>query len=343
MTITTISAPGAAVIRAFEGRSLKAYKDEVGVVTIGYGTTNYDKEDLKAVLGIDTLKMGQTITEAQAEALLQRSISGKYGKRVTAAFAKKMGAPLTQAQWDAGASFDYNTGAINRATWVKNFVAQAAPAVINSGIMSWNKAGGKVLAGLTRRRAREWAMLSRGEYGSDGKARPLDLSTNKPVTSAPSVVEPTTTTGTLVSSDRPGLVPVPPHLEQTTGMLHAGMVGPEVKELQDRLNLPQTGTFDDRTVAAVTAFQKAHPQLTVDGVVGPATRAALARVENMPGTITKTVIGVAAGGGAGASLVSTSTLLLVLVALAAIGFIGYKLWQNRDEIVAAVKRAGAPK
>jgi lysozyme len=40
------SEKGLAVIRSFEGRALKAYKDCVGVWTIGYGQTNYDSSVL---------------------------------------------------------------------------------------------------------------------------------------------------------------------------------------------------------------------------------------------------------------------------------------------------------
>lgn len=64
------------------------------------------------------------------------------------------GAPTTQNQFDALVSFHYNTGAIFKATLTKlhkagKFVEAAAE------FLRWNKAGGKVMPGLTRRRQAE--------------------------------------------------------------------------------------------------------------------------------------------------------------------------------------------
>lgn len=141
----TTSEKGLAVIRSFEGRALKAYKDCVGVWTIGYGQTNFDA----SVLGFK-IEAGVTITPEQCEALLRSSLKKRYEPLVM----KSMGEGVKQAPFDAGSGFHYNTGAIARASWVKNFVAGHMPAV-HAGIMQWNKGGGKVLAGLVRRRAAE--------------------------------------------------------------------------------------------------------------------------------------------------------------------------------------------
>jgi GH24 family phage-related lysozyme (muramidase) len=62
-----ISALGLALIKSFEGLSLKAYRDQVGVLTIGYGTTNSVlPKDKKIVLGqvIDLVTAEQYLTLA---------------------------------------------------------------------------------------------------------------------------------------------------------------------------------------------------------------------------------------------------------------------------------------
>lgn len=179
MTLT-MSPKGYAVVRSFEGRSLKAYRDEVGVWTIGYGNTNFDAE----VLGF-TIQAGVTITNEQCEQLLVAAMTRRYEPAVNA----KMGPDVTQPAFDAGDGFHYNTGAIGRASWVQSYVAKNLPAV-HSQIMQWNKAGGNVLAGLTRRRNREWEMISTGDYGPEGANAALDMTTGKPVGSSPASTTP---------------------------------------------------------------------------------------------------------------------------------------------------------
>lgn len=176
-----VSEPGYAVVRSFEGRSLKAYKDEVGVWTIGYGNTNADA----AVLGF-TIKAGVTITEDQADQLLRAAMIRQYEPDINSAM---YSANPTQAQFDAGGSFHYNTGAIKRASWVKSFVAHNLPAV-HSQIMLWNKAGGKALAGLTRRRNREWEMIDKGDYGPEGASKIIVDEHGKPIAPAPHTTTP---------------------------------------------------------------------------------------------------------------------------------------------------------
>lgn len=171
----TMSPPGYAVVETFEGRSLVAYRDETGVWTIAFGNTNDDA----AVLGF-TIKAGVTVTPEQASLLLRASMVRLYDPAVNA----HMGPNVTQPAFDAGDGFHYNTGAIGRASWVKSYVAGDLAAV-HSQIMQWNKAGGNVLAGLTRRRNREWEMISTGDYGPEGANAARDINTGKPVGSSP--------------------------------------------------------------------------------------------------------------------------------------------------------------
>lgn len=180
-----ITEQGLAVIRSFEGLSLKAYKDEVGVWTIGYGQTNDDAK----VLGF-TIKDGVTITKAQAEALLRSSIARLYEPAVNKAMgdAGTTQASVLAARLDAGYSFHYNTGAIARATWVQK-LKEGDMAGVHDSLVSWNHAGGKVLAGLTRRREREWAMIRAGDYGPEGKIdAPITDEKGKPLPTVPAPV-----------------------------------------------------------------------------------------------------------------------------------------------------------
>ncbi len=208
----TISEPGLAVNRSFEGRSLKAYRDEVGVWTIGYGQTNDDA----AVLGF-TIKEGVTITEAQAESLLRASMTRLYVPPVNEAMGP---ATPTQAASDAGYSFDYNTGRIKTASWVASLIRGDMPSV-HTQIMAYNHAGGNVLAGLTRRRNREWMMISAGDYGPEGAASPLDMDTGKPVVvghgtsvpAAPATVQPGSASTPVIVAG------IPPWLQRMNDIL----------------------------------------------------------------------------------------------------------------------------
>lgn len=129
---------GLALIREFEGLRLTAYQDAVGVWTIGYGATR-------------GVKKGQKITEPQAEELLREDVA-----RFEPEVLRLVKVPLSQAQFDALVSFAYNLGS-------KSLGSSTLLRMLNAGDYKgaagqfdrWNKAGGKVLAGLTRRRAAE--------------------------------------------------------------------------------------------------------------------------------------------------------------------------------------------
>lgn len=130
---------GISLIKRFEGLRLEAYLDAVGVWTIGYGHT-----------GPDVFR-GRTITEEEADALLRKDL-GSAENCVRAA----VSVPISQGEFDALVSFVFNLGcgALRRSTLLR---------LLNGGdhdgaaleFAKWNKADGKVLAGLTRRRAAE--------------------------------------------------------------------------------------------------------------------------------------------------------------------------------------------
>jgi len=143
VTKRTASKKAVNLIKQFEGCRLTAYQDSVGVWTIGYGTTNADK----SITGL-TIKKGTKITQAQAEHFLLKLLNSKYAAKVNKFFKKYK---WSQNQFDALISFAYNIGSIDQLT--ANGTRSIAQ--ISNKILAYNKAGGKELAGLTRRRKAE--------------------------------------------------------------------------------------------------------------------------------------------------------------------------------------------
>jgi lysozyme len=133
-----ISNTGIDLIKHFEGCETEAYLCPAGVPTIGYGH-------------IKGVQMGDSITEAQAHEMLVEELEEYEGYVNT-----KVTVDLNQNQFDALVSWVYNLGS-------GNFTGSTLLKVLNSGdysgvpeqIMRWNKAGGRVLEGLTRRRQAE--------------------------------------------------------------------------------------------------------------------------------------------------------------------------------------------
>ena len=144
-----ISEEGKNLIKKFEGCELEAYKCAAGVWTIGYGH-------------IKTAVEGMKIDQATENELFDEEM-GEYETYVNTAVT----VPLSQNQFDALVSWVFNlgNGNLNASTMLK---------VINSGdhagvpaqIKRWNKAGGKVLEGLIRRREAE-ALLYEGKDWSN--------------------------------------------------------------------------------------------------------------------------------------------------------------------------------
>lgn len=130
----TINDAGLKLIESFEGLRLTSYQDSVGVWTIGYGHTK-------------GVAKGQTITQAQAEAFLQQDLA------VAEAAVNGHGLTLTDNQFAALVSFTFNLGGGNLAKLLKNGLA-----AVPDRIPLFDHAGGKALAGLTRRRAAERAL-----------------------------------------------------------------------------------------------------------------------------------------------------------------------------------------
>ena len=141
------STAGINLIKKFEGCRLNAYKPvpTEKYWTIGYGHYGPD------------VTPGMVITQAQAEIMLGIDLQ-KYEQAVE----RYTPFPLSQTQFDALVSFAYNCGAGNLQQLVKKRNAlQVADAMLR-----YNKAGGKELAGLTRRRAEERALFMKGIIGN---------------------------------------------------------------------------------------------------------------------------------------------------------------------------------
>ena len=135
---------GLALIKEFEGCKLSAYQCPAGIWTIGIGSTHYGD-------GTPVTKNRTLPTEKAAIALLAATI-GQYEKAVNA-----VGVELTQNEFDALVCLCYNIGAGNflKSTLVKMLKAGDDKAEIAQQFLRWDKAGGKPLAGLTRRRNAE--------------------------------------------------------------------------------------------------------------------------------------------------------------------------------------------
>lgn len=141
------SKTGVKLIKDFEGLRTKAYLDAVGVPTIGYGTTS-------------GVKMGTVITEAQAETYLQADL-----RKFEDAVSRLVKVPLKQAQFDALVSFTYNLGEGNlKSSTLLRVLNNGRYDLVPDQMLRWNKAGGKVLKGLTERRAAEATLFETGSY-----------------------------------------------------------------------------------------------------------------------------------------------------------------------------------
>ncbi|MCU2432368.1 lysozyme [Enterobacter kobei] len=138
---------GIALIKEFEGCRLTSYQDSVGVWTIGYGWTQpVDGKPIRA---------GMTIKQETAERLLKTGLVS-YESDVS----RLVKVDLTQGQFDALVSFTYNLGArsLSTSTLLRKLNAGDYAGAAEE-FLRWNKAGGKVLNGLTRRREAERALF----------------------------------------------------------------------------------------------------------------------------------------------------------------------------------------
>lgn len=137
-----VSEKGVAMIAAFEGFVDHVYRDAVGVQTIGYGETRRD---------IILKYLHSRISPSAARALLRQRLNSSYAPPVLALHLP------TQNMIDATVSLVYNCGpgCIAPGTTIGNALRRKDWKAAADGFLLWNRAGGNVLVGLTRRREAE--------------------------------------------------------------------------------------------------------------------------------------------------------------------------------------------
>jgi lysozyme len=137
-----------ALIKEFEGCKLSAYKCPAGVWTIGYGTT------AGAGIGV-TPHDGMKITQDQADHYLNITLTN-FAREISPSITQ----PINENEFGAFVSLAYNigAGAFKKSSALRYFNA-GDKAKAADAILMWNKAGGKVLSGLVRRRTAERALF----------------------------------------------------------------------------------------------------------------------------------------------------------------------------------------
>lgn len=138
-----VSNAGIELVKQFEGLKLKAYRDSVGIPTIGYGHTH-------------AVKDGDVITVQQADAFLREDLQVAELTVNTNVKVK-----MSQGQFDSLVSFVFNLGAGN---FVKSTLLKKLNAGDYTGAAAefgkWVNAGGVPLQGLIKRRAAEREMFT---------------------------------------------------------------------------------------------------------------------------------------------------------------------------------------
>ncbi|WP_457813487.1 glycoside hydrolase family protein [Sinorhizobium meliloti] len=289
MTITTTSPRGRAFMRGHEGNPLTCYLDPVGVPTIGTGFTMRSAAVGRALarLGITKLVPGKTkITAEQSDAIFAAVLAEEFEPAVIASSP----ASRKQHQMDAAVSAIYNlgTGAMEWTwadLWRAGKVKEAAAYLGNH----YNTADGKKLPGLVRRRKEEAELFLSGRYASPGGA--VKEATPKPPRKSDAVVK---EAQEILSSKgfNPGAI---------------------------------DGWMGEKTREAIIAYQKAHPHLVADGILGPATLSQLRRDAKALREAATKGAGSAVGSGALAFMAGLPWGWVALgVAVLALGYAAYR-------------------
>lgn len=140
---------GRRFIEMWEGLFLHTYNDGVGVLTIGYGHTT--------AAGPPRVYWGMTITQPEADQILASDLAS-----VEADVNHHTTHPLTQDQFDAMVSFDFNVGAYSRSN-VLRAINLGRLDLVGPDLMMWVHGGGHVMPGLVRRRKAEAALFYSGK------------------------------------------------------------------------------------------------------------------------------------------------------------------------------------
>ncbi|TRL35481.1 glycoside hydrolase family protein [Rhizobium straminoryzae] len=245
MSVTAISQPGKAFVRLHEGNVLTCYLDSRKIPTIGTGFTMRSESCRRefARIGITQLVPGKTkLTTDQSDAILDAVMAAEFVPAVIANSPEDR----KQHQLDAAASavFNLGTGAMQW-EWARLWRAGRLQEAANYLATHYNTAGGKRLAGLVRRRQEEALLFAKGIY--TGVADSLPEGAPRQATAAPT--------------------PPDPVVQEAQDLLTSAGFNPGGID----------GWMGERTKAAVIAYQRAHPHLVADGIIGTATLTQLRR------------------------------------------------------------------
>jgi lysozyme len=162
-----INDEGLALIKQWEGLRLQAYRDPIGIWTIGYGHTL-------------TAREGLTIAPSRAEDLLKMDLRG--AEKIVATH---VSVPLSDEEFSALVSFVFNVGpgkpgVKDGFVWLKNGKPSTMLRLLNAGdyegalgeFSKWVNAGGKRLTGLVNRRAAEAGLFVRGSFVANQYVEP---------------------------------------------------------------------------------------------------------------------------------------------------------------------------
>lgn len=293
MTVKTTSPRGRAFVRGHEGNPLTCYLDPVGIPTIGTGFTMRSPAVRAALkqLGITKLVPGKTkITAEQSDAIFASVLADEFEPAVVAKSPKNR----AQHQMDAAVSATYNLGVgAMQWTWADLWRAGDIKGAAHYLGSHYNTAKGKKLPGLVRRRKEEADLFLNGRYTTGGGVKE---STPKPPRKPDAVVK-------------------------------------EAQEILTRKGFNPgaiDGWMGENTREAIIAYQKAHPHLVADGILGPATLSQLRRdAKALKDAAAK---GTGSALGSGALAFAAGLPCGWIAAGAALLVVGYVAYRYRDVI-----------
>lgn len=259
-----LGSAGLELIKNFEGCRLKAYK---AVPTEKYWTIGWGH------YGPDVTE-GMTITQKRADELLLQDVASSVAYVNNAKYCP-ITASLNQNQFDALVSFCFNCGAGN----LKTLCANRTAAQIASKIPAYNKAGGKVLNGLVRRRTAEVKLFNTAvggaTNGTSTEETEIEPSTVKEVQLwlNRSFSSGLTVDGLYGTNTKKALVKA---LQKTLGVTADGIYGAKTNAAVNTLKKGSRGTL----VKILQCFLICHKQkITADGIFGDATTLAVRIVQ----------------------------------------------------------------